>query len=138
MRTGRPNKALGHVDGLDAGDLEKARLKAILATITGELSVQDACAQLGIRRARFAELRQKALQGACESLTPGRPGRPPRHDAEVDPRVGQLEAEVFDLGRELRTAAIQTELALAMPGIIEDYRKRGAAAKRRACKDRES
>jgi hypothetical protein len=134
MTMGRPNKALGHVDGLDAGELEKARLKAILATITGELSVQEACEQLGIRRARFAELRHKALLGACTSLAPGRPGRPRQYDAEDNLRVTELEAEVDELGRELRTAAVRTELALAMPDIIAEYEKRGAAAKQRASK----
>jgi hypothetical protein len=134
MTMGRPNKALGHVDGLDAGELEKNRLKAILATITGELSVQEACEQLGIGRARFAELRQMALQGACNSLAPGRPGRPRQHDAEDDQRVVELESANAQLSRELHTASIQTELALAMPGIIAEYEKRGATAKLRASK----
>lgn len=138
MTMGRPNKALGHVDDLDAGELEKSRLKAILATITGELSVQAACAQLGIRPARFAELRQQALQGACDSLAPKKPGRPRQHDAEDDQRVVELEAENARLGHELRTASIQTELALAMPDIIETYRKRGAAARRTPSKGKPS
>jgi hypothetical protein len=138
MTMGRPNKALGHVDDLNAGELEKSRLKAILATITGELSVQDACAQLGIRPARFAELRQHALQGACDSLAPKKPGRPRRHDVEDDQRVVALEAENMRLGQELRTAAIQAELALAMPDIIEAYKKRGSAAKRRLSEGKSS
>lgn len=134
MTMGRPNKALGHVDGLDAGDLEKTRLRAILATITGELSVQDACMQLGIRRARFAELRQKALQAACSSLAPRPPGRPRRRDVEEDQRITALAAENTRLDRELRAAGIRTELALAMPEIIDAYRKGGAAPKQRRSK----
>ncbi len=136
MTMGRPNKALGHIDDLDAGGLEKARLRAILATITGELSVQDACAQLGIGRARFAELRQQALQGACNSLAPKRPGRPRRRDAVTDERITALASENSRLEHELHAAAARTELALAMPDIIAEYEKRGAAAKRRGSGDK--
>ena len=42
MTMGRPNKGVEHVDKVDAGRHEKDRLKAILRTVTGELSVQDA------------------------------------------------------------------------------------------------
>jgi len=138
MTMGRPNKALGHVDGLEAGDLEKARLKAILATITGELSVQQACEQLGVGRARFAELRHKALIGACHGLAPGRPGRSRQHDVEDDQRVVDLEAENARLDGELRSASVRTELALAMPEIIAEYQKRGAARKRRSSSGKSS
>jgi hypothetical protein len=138
MTMGRPNKGLGHVDGLDGTDAEKERLRAILATISGELSVQDACAQLGIGPARFGELRQLALQGACDSLAPGRPGRPPRRDAERDRQLSQLEEEKSQLRRELRMAWAKSDLALAMPEIIAEYQKKGATPRRRNWKGKPS
>ena len=41
MTNGRPNKGLGHVDGLDADAAQKERLRVILATLSGELTVND-------------------------------------------------------------------------------------------------
>ena len=131
MTIGRPNKGLGHVESLDADDVQKDRLRTILATISGEMSVNDACAHLGISRARFAELRNIALQSACDGLVPGRPGRPRKHDPERDAEIDELEAEIARLDQESQNAWIKAGLALAMPGIIAEYEKRGAAARRR-------
>jgi len=52
MVMGRPNKGIDHIDNCDGSRLSKRRIKLILLTITGELSVQDACEKLGIQRAR--------------------------------------------------------------------------------------
>lgn len=129
MTNGRPNKGLGHVDGLDADATQKERLRVILATISGELSVQDACAELGIGRARFSELRRLALQGACDSLRPGSPGRPRTRDVERDEELDALRAECKQLESEASAAQLKAELALSMPRILAEYEKRGAAAK---------
>lgn len=136
MTMGRPNKGIGHVDNLEVGPAEKARLRAILATISGELSVSEACEMLGIGRARFAELRAVALQGAAEALAPGRPGRPRQRDVEHDELVAELAAENERLGREAHSAWVRAEVALAMPDILAEYEKRGAAAKQRRSEGR--
>ena len=93
MVMGRPNKGVEHVDKVDASRHQKERLKAILRTMFGEVPVQDACAQLGIGRARFQMLRDDCLQAAADALTPGRPGRPPLRDAEHQAEVDELGAE---------------------------------------------
>lgn len=77
MVTGRPNKGLGHVDTLQATGHAKERLYAILATVAGRISVHDASQSIGLRPARFAELRRIALQGAADALAPRRVGRRP-------------------------------------------------------------
>ena len=42
MVMGRPNKGVLHVDNCDGSQLSKRRTKAVLQTITGELSVNEA------------------------------------------------------------------------------------------------
>lgn len=81
MSKGRRTKGVGHVDNLVGGDEEKARLKAILATFSGELTVAEASRQLGITTSRFAKLRAEVLQGALDRLAPRPVGRPAK---EVD------------------------------------------------------
>jgi hypothetical protein len=54
----RPNKGLDHVDSLDGDASSKARLRAVLATIAGEASVEEACARLSISPTRFDETRR--------------------------------------------------------------------------------
>lgn len=101
MVIGRPNKGIGHIDNCDGSELSKQRTKLILETINGERSVREACEQLGIQRARFAELRAKALQGAIDAIEPGRPGRPRVRDLEQERRDQELDAQVHTLERLL-------------------------------------
>lgn len=128
---GRPNKGVGHVDGLEGEDLQKERLRTILQTITGERTVQDACETLGIGRARFAELRSIALQSACDSLAPGKPGRPRTRDPERDAELAALRSERDRLRLEVENVWIRAELALAMPEVMSASQKGGSAPKRR-------
>lgn len=118
MTMGRPNKGVSHVDGLDAAASEKKRLRAILETITGDLSVDDACARLGIHRAQFQELRQRALQGAVTALQPGQPGRPrKRPDARAE-ELERLRAEKAELEQELEVTRVRLEIAMVMPEVL--------------------
>jgi len=126
---GRPNKGVEHVDKVDAGRHEKDRLKAILRTVTGELSVQDACAQLGIRRAHFQTLRDECLQGAADALAPGRPGRPPLLDVEHQTEVGELSAENRRLKDELEKLRLRLELVEQIPGLAQRGQKGGSKPK---------
>lgn len=131
MVMGRPGKGLEHVDDLDAGAHIKDRLKAILSTVLGRASVKDASASVGLQPARFGELRRCALQGAADALLPGRPGRPPKVDAEEAQRIAALELENARLRRDLDRARLQLEVAQAAPGVLERAQKGGSAAKLR-------
>ena len=67
MKPGRPPKKANLVEHLDADPNTKERLKVLLQSITGELSVDHASRKLGISHARFFELRATMLQGALDS-----------------------------------------------------------------------
>jgi hypothetical protein len=113
----RPGKGVEHVDALEGDATTKARLKAVLATIAGELSVEEACRRLCVSPARFHELREEALLGALSALSPKPPGRP--RAAAPDPELVALRKRTFDLERELEAAHIRTEIAIVMPHVLQ-------------------
>ncbi len=131
MVMGRPNKGIGHVDNCEGAKMAKQRLKLILQTIEGEISVQDACEKLGIQRPRFAELRAQALQAAVEALEPGRPGRPRKHDVEQQQRETELAREVESLQQRLHVAEVRASVAQILPDRALPV-KGGAIGNRRA------
>jgi hypothetical protein len=96
----------------------KKRLKVILETLSGERSVEDACATLGVKEAQFHRLREEALAGAAAALEP-RPSGRPRHEQDASAaEVAALKAEVLELKVNLRAAEIREELALTMPHVL--------------------
>jgi len=95
----------------------RGRMKVILRTLLNELSVRDGCAELGVGRTRFQDLRGRMLQYAGASLearVPGRPRRLRRPAAKVEAglqhRVVELEHEVLRL---------EVELDLARRGVAD-------------------
>jgi transposase-like protein len=129
MPAGRPPEKLGHVDRLEGPDRLKERLRMILATLTGERTVQEAAHELGVSEARFHELRRQSLQGALEGIAPGRPGRPRKEEPIEASRVRELEREVDDLKVDLQAARVRTEIALTMPHLLRDGKKNESRAK---------
>jgi hypothetical protein len=131
MAMGRPGKGVGHVDGLDAAEHEKARLKAMLSSLSGNVSLHEASASVGLRPARFAELRRRMLQAAVEAIAPGRPGRPPIHDADETTEIVQLERDNARLERELDRTRLLLQLAQEAPGVLRRGRSPGFATRAR-------
>src|SRR5215813_2321210 len=84
---GRHPAGPDYVDQLAGSPTAKARLKVVLQTLAGQLSVQQACAQLTISPQRFHQLRQQVLETALADLEPGVAGRPPR---PADPAAEQV------------------------------------------------
>ena len=108
----RPNKGLGHVDGLQ-GDLEsKWRLKVVLSTLTGEMLVDEAYEELGIGPTQFANLRKQVLQGALDSLQAKPVGRPRRVSTRTDEEVDAMERHIAELEHELTVLRSRLELAI--------------------------
>ena len=108
----RPNKGLGHVDNLEGDPDSKWRLKVILATLTGEMLVDEAYDDLGVGPTQFSNLRQQALQAALDGLV-RKPGGRPRKDVAVS--VTELEAlrtRNMQLERELAEMRARVELAI--------------------------
>jgi len=64
------------VEQLPGSAAAKLRLEVLLANLAGELTVEQACAALGLHKSRFFELRKRWLQGSVEALEPEPPGRP--------------------------------------------------------------
>lgn len=119
----RPPEGVGHVDRLDGPEELKRRLRALLETIVGGVSVAQACAQLGVSESRLHELRRQALVGALGALMPKPSGRPatadttPLREQELLARIGELEVD-------LQAALVRTELALAMPELFRSKKNR--------------
>jgi hypothetical protein len=129
MGRGRPGKGLGHVDQVEGSAETKARLKAILETVSGTLTVREAARRLGVSEARFHELRRDALQQWADVLAPRPPGRPPKQE-EIEPgEVEQLREQVKELQLDLQVARARTELALTMPHVLKEGPEAGAGKK---------
>ena len=131
MKRGRPPKGEKLVEELEGSEHAKVRTRIVLETIAEKKSIQDACDELGIKEARFHELKKEALAGMIESLEPKPAGRPAKMTKEEADRIAELEREVAKLQVELKAAEIREELALG--GILpeEEPVKKKAKKKRR-------
>jgi hypothetical protein len=122
MSRGRPPKGVHHVDSTAASEQAKQRLKLLLQTLSGELSVEQACAQLQIGTARFHELRDAWLQAAVTALEPKPKGRPPAPPPQEPDEFEQLRARNKRLELELRAAQIREQIAALMPHLLHPPR----------------
>lgn len=117
VRRGRKPLAAGHVEHLSGSGQAKLRLTMILEAMRGELTVGEACEELGIGESRFHALRNRWLQEALELLEPRPMGRPPQEApaAELSRRLGTLEADNRELREELAAAEVRRAVAEALP-----------------------
>jgi len=140
MTRGRPPLKSGQVDGLEGPEASKERLRVILESLSGDLTVAQACEQLGIGETRYHALRREALSGALEALAPRAPGRPRREESPEERRIKELEAHVADLEEEIVSQRVRLELALTMPHVLKipegDPLKKKFAEKRRKKRNR--
>lgn len=144
----RPPSGPRLVHTLEGEDEAKLRLEVILGTISGELTIREACQQLGVGEARFHQLRRRALQAALVDLEPHQTGRPRRAEpAPEAERVEALERRVQELETEQIALELREELATlphrrrGKKGGTEPFRtaprsaaEREAAAARKAAK----
>jgi transposase-like protein len=117
MGSGRPPEGVGHVDRLDGPEDLKQRLRVLLETLVGRMSVAEACERLGVSESRLHDLRRQALVGALGALMPRPAGRPVTAETTT-PREEELEARIDELEIDLQAALVRTELALAMPELF--------------------
>ena len=114
-RRGRPQLGIRLIDNLEGTEHAKKSFKAILASITGEWTTEEAAAFLGSNQQRFYALRLRTLRETLRGLEPRKPGRKPKvHDPKDD--------EIAHLRRELERArhTVQTldaRLALVAAGV---------------------
>jgi hypothetical protein len=113
-KTGRKPVGPQIAERLEGSPAAKQRLEVILETIAGQLTVPEACQQLGISKSRFHALRNQTLQATLETLEPRPLGRP----AKPTSPVNTLQAEVRRLRGDLELAQVQLTLAHIHPALI--------------------
>ena len=118
-RTGRKPTGPQIVERLEGSPSAKQRLEVILETISGQLTVPEACARLGIGESRFHDLRNQTLQVTLNTLEPRRLGRPPKPTSPEKGEIDALKAELDRVHRELAVAHVQVSVARIHPGLLE-------------------
>ena len=122
-KRGRPPLGLQHVDRLPGSEDARARLKIVLATLTGEKTVVQACAELGVGESRFHDLRNEFLAKGVEALEPRPLGRPPAPEpTELEKENLRLHRELQQAKLELQGALIREEIAVVMPHLLKPSR----------------
>ncbi len=129
-RRGRPPKGAELVDSLDGESAARTRLKIILRTLSGELTVAEACKELGVGESRFHELRSQALSGALAGLEPKSAGRRPKPVPPRQEEIDELRSQLERMRIELRFAHAREELAIGLPGVFDARRVEKAAKKK--------
>lgn len=97
----------------DGSEVARERCAALMRVISGEITLEEAAAEIGISTQRLHELRERMTAMSVTSLEPQAAGRPP--SAPPDPkeqRIAELEVELGRTRRDLDCALIRAELAL--------------------------
>jgi len=136
MARGRPPCAAELVDHLDGSAEAKARLCAMLETLSGRRTVREISRVLGISDRRLHTVRRRLLQGMLDRMEPRPAGRPTRPAAAADESRAGLEAEVHRLRLELQAARIREEIALAMPHVLARSSRTKKSRRPPRCKPR--
>ena len=98
------------VEHLQGSEHAKRRLKTMLRAMQGELTVPEACHQLGIHETRFHLQRTETLQAALASLEPRPAGRPRQITSPEQERIAALEQQIRELQLDLQAAQISHEV----------------------------
>jgi hypothetical protein len=128
-KRGRPVKGVGLLEKLEASHVAQQRLTLILQTLAGAITVQEACAVLGINRSRFNQLRQEFLAGAAGLLEPRPAGRPSRRPSPEQLEIQRLQQQILQLQLDLKAMQVREELALVMPYVLRKRRPARAGGK---------
>jgi transposase-like protein len=116
---GRKPSGPEYVEGLKESSAKaKERAKAILETLAGRLTVQEACRRLGIGEALFHRLRKRFLNGGVPALEDGKAGRPRRKITEQTEQLRKLEEELQQTKLDLKAVQLREEIALSMPHLL--------------------
>jgi hypothetical protein len=118
-RRGRKPTGTNLVENLEGSQRAKARLKAILETLSGQRSIPEVCEELGIQESMFHRVRSEVLQTALDRLEPRPLGRPPRQVSPQDRHEAELEEENLRLQLELKAAEVRRELAEKLPRLAK-------------------
>jgi len=138
-KRGRPIKGAQKIESLAGSADAKHRLQVIMKSISGELSIREACRQLGMEKSAFYRLREKVLASALSSLEPKASGRPripaPTPEEEY---IAELEEKVVNQRIALEASMIREELAISMPHVLLSRRKKVPEKKSKKKKNRQN
>jgi hypothetical protein len=112
-RGGRPPKGPALVDGLEGSEHAKVRLRALLGTICGELTIHEAAALMEVNPSRVHQIRTRTLQEALTGLEPRKPGPKPQVVDPRDEEIARLRGEIENMKHMHEAYAIRADLALA-------------------------
>lgn len=119
MARGRPASGPRLVERLEGTEAAKQRLRVILETVSGQRTIADACAELGIGSSAFHELRSRVLQAALVDLEPKPRGRPKRQETVSAAEHEAVKAEQQRLLEELEIAYLREEVLHTMPELFQ-------------------
>lgn len=118
IERGRPPKGPELADNVEASEQARLRLKVILQTISGVLTIPQACQQLNLSEARFHELRSEWLQSAAQALEPKPLGRPALTTPQEHTEIQRLRERAENLEIHLQAARVREQIALTMPHLL--------------------
>lgn len=118
-RLGRKPQGTELVDTLIGSQHAKSRLKAFLETLSGDVSVEEVCQQLGICQSRFFEQRTEWLHDSIGRLEPRVPGRPRKEEPTISAEEVQLlRQRVQELEARAAAVEVQAELVRTLPHVV--------------------
>jgi hypothetical protein len=127
-KRGRPVKGAELVNDIGGSHAARERLRIILQTLAGTMSIQEASSVLGIKRSGFHKLRRQFLAQATGLLEPRPRGRQRREPTEAELELAKLRQELIQTKLDLKAQQIREEIALVMPHLLQA--KRGTARKK--------
>ena len=120
-KRGRPPKGSALVEKFSGSEEAKEKMKVIVGTLTGELTMEEACVHLGVGETRLCEMRDEVLRRGLASVEPKQMGRPAKEPlSEEERRIQELQARVDRLELELEAAHLRAKIALVMPHMLKD------------------
>ena len=118
-RLGRKPQGAELVDTMLGSQHAKLRLKAFLETLSGTVSVEAACRELGICQSRFFEQRTAWLHDSLDLLEPRLPGRPRKEEPAFSAEEALLlRQRVQELEACAAAVEVQAELVRTLPHVV--------------------
>jgi len=117
------------IEKLAGSERAKLRARVLLETVADACRVLDACERLGIKEARFDQLRYEGLQALVDALEERPAGRKPRPTSAAEVENEQLRRRIAELEAQLQAALVKVELAVALPKAGQPELKKTDAAK---------
>jgi hypothetical protein len=116
---GRKASAALAVDRAAGSATAKQRAKAIYQVLSGQCSIAQACAALGVSEPRFHQLKEQLVQGSVAALEPRPAGRPAQAATPEQAQIAALEHQLQTTRLELGVAQTREEIALVLPHVVQ-------------------